>query len=125
MQRPPDNKIKAIVVNKYDLIDKEQVYEEESRRLTQENDCFFYLTSAKSSIGVKELFCGLVIKIIDWDNTVKLNEIDIDNSSETEKSDGFTSQKRKDIILLDSESLKPKTEKKKRMLLNILINIRL
>ena len=110
----PNNIIKALVANKYDLIDKEQVDEEEARKLAEDNDCLFYLTSAKKSVGVKELFCGLVIKIMGWDNTVKLIENDTDNSSETEKSDGFTSQKRKDTILLDSDTLKPKEIKKKK-----------
>jgi Ras-related protein Rab-5C len=110
----PDDIIKALVANKYDLIDKEKVNEEEARKMAEENNALFYLTSAKSSVGVKELFCGLVFKIMGWENTVKLIENDTDNSSETEKSDGFTSQKRKDTILLDSESLKPKTEKKKK-----------
>ena len=60
----PDDIIKALVANKYDLIDKEKVNEEEARKMAEENNALFYLTSAKSSVGVKELFCGLIFKIM-------------------------------------------------------------
>ena len=52
----PENIVKALVANKYDLFDKEEVDEGEARKLAEENNTLFFLTSAKSSIGVKELF---------------------------------------------------------------------
>ena len=72
----PENIVKALVANKYDLFDKEEVDEGEARKLAEENNTLFFLTSAKSSIGVKELFCVHVIKIMKWDKNVNLIEFD-------------------------------------------------
>ena len=52
----PENIVKALVANKYELFDKEEVDKGEARKLAEENNTLFFLTSAKSSIGVKELF---------------------------------------------------------------------
>ena len=48
--------VKALIENKYDLFDKEEVDKGEARKLAEENNTLFFLTSDKSSIGVKELF---------------------------------------------------------------------
>ena len=67
----PENIVKALVSNKYELFDKG-----EARKLVEENNTLFFLTSTKSSIGVKELFCVHVIKIMKWDKIVSLIEFD-------------------------------------------------
>ena len=72
----PEKNVKALIANKYDLFDKEEVDEGEARKLAEENNTLFFLTSAKSSIGVKELLCVHVIKIMKWDKNVNLIEFD-------------------------------------------------
>ena len=109
----PDNIVKALVANKYDLFDREEVDEGEARKLAEENNTLFFLTSAKSSIGVKELFCGLVIKIMKWDKNVNLIEFDSENSSNPDKNDNIISH-RKDTLLLNSTGSISKKEKKKK-----------
>ena len=109
----PDNIVKALVANKYDLVDREEVDEGEARKLAEENNTLFFLTSAKSSIGVKELFCGLVIKIMKWDKNVNLIEFDSENSSNPDKNDNIISH-RKDTLLLNSTGSISKKEKKKK-----------
>ena len=71
-----ENIVKDLVANKYELFDKEKVDIGEARKLAEENNTLFFLTSAKSSIGVKELFCVHVIKIMKWNKNVNLIEFD-------------------------------------------------
>ena len=110
----PEDIVKALVANKYDLFDKEEVDEESARQLAEENNTLFFLTSAKSSIGVKELFCGLVIKIMKWDKNVNLLEInsEIDYSSNPDKNDNIISNRRDTVFLNQTDSNK-KQEKRK------------
>jgi small GTP-binding protein len=109
----PENIVKALVANKYDLFDKEEVDEGEARKLAEENDTLFFLTSAKSSIGVKELFIGLVTKIMKWNSTVKLieNDNDNENSLNLEKSGNYNH--RKDTVSLNIKNSQQKKKKKK------------
>ena len=109
----PENIVKALVANKYDLFDKEEVDEESARQLAEENNTLFFLTSAKSSIGVKELFCGLVIKIMKWDKNVNLLEInsEIDYSSNPDKNDNISN--RRDTVFLNQTDSNKKQEKRK------------
>ena len=109
----PESIVKALVANKYDLFDKEEVDEGEARKLAEENDTLFFLTSAKSSIGVKELFIGLVMKIMKWNGNVKLIESDNDNdfSSSVEKNGNYNL--RKDTVLLNQTNSQQKNRKKK------------
>ena len=109
----PESIVKALVANKYDLFDKEEVDEGEARKLAEENDTLFFLTSAKSSIGVKELFIGLVMKIMKWNGNVKLIESDNDNdfSSSVEKTGNYNL--RKDTVLLNQTNSQQKNRKKK------------
>jgi len=109
----PESIVKALVANKYDLFDKEEVDEGEARKLAEENDTLFFLTSAKSSIGVKELFIGLVIKIMKWNGNVKLIESDNDNefSSSVEKTGNYNL--RKDTVSLNQKNSQQKKRKKK------------
>lgn len=110
----PEDIVKALVANKYDLFDKEEVDEESARQLAEENNTLFFLTSAKSSIGVKELFCGLVIKIMKWDKNVNLLEInsESDYSSNPDKNDNIISNRRDTVFLNQTDSNK-KQEKRK------------
>ena len=109
----PEDIVKALVANKYDLFDKEEVDEESARQLAEENNTLFFLTSAKSSIGVKELFCGLVIKIMKWDKNVNLLEInsEIDYSSNPDKNDNISN--RRDTVFLNQTDSNKKQEKRK------------
>ena len=111
----PENIVKALVANKYELFDKEEVDKGEARKLVEENNTLFFLTSAKSSIGVKELFCGLVIKIMNWDKNVNLIDFDseIDGSSNPDKNEIIISN-RKGSLFLNSTGSIPKKEKKKK-----------
>ena len=114
-ENAPENIVKALVANKYDLFDKEEVDEGEARELAEENNTLFFLTSAKSSIGVKELFCGLVIKIMKWDKNVNLIEVnsEIDNSSNPDKNDNIISQRKDTLHLNSTGSIKKKEKKNK------------
>ena len=56
LESSPKDIILAIIANKTDLMDKEQVDEEEVRKYANKINAFFARTSAKTSYGVNDLF---------------------------------------------------------------------
>ena len=55
----PKNVILAIVANKSDLIEREQVDEATAREFAKNNNAIFALTSAKNTSGIESLFLDL------------------------------------------------------------------
>ena len=55
-----ENMMFAVVGNKWDLFNEEEVYEEEAKKFAKSIGAIFKLTSCKESIGIDELFseCG-------------------------------------------------------------------
>ena len=69
------NIILAIAANKSDLIEKEEVDEETARKFAQEINAMFYLTSAKNSMGIDDLFFEIAKKHIGRDDiTIRKGE---------------------------------------------------
>ena len=66
----------GIAGNKFDLYNIEEVSEEEGRKFADEINAFFYLTSAKDSIGINELFLEVAKKFNDYKNN-NLNSKDL------------------------------------------------
>ena len=58
------NTILAVVGNKLDLYEKEQVIEEEAREFAKEKNAIFKLTSAQSGAGINNLFESLIKKYL-------------------------------------------------------------
>ena len=56
----PKNIILAIIANKADLIENEQVDEEEAREFAQKNNALFALTSAKNNNMINDLFLEII-----------------------------------------------------------------
>ena len=56
--------IVAIAANKSDLVDEEVVKVEEVKSYAQQENALLYLTSAKSNVGIQELFTEIAKKII-------------------------------------------------------------
>ena len=55
-ENSPKNIIIYIIGNKYDLLDRETVKEEEAREFAKNENIFFWLTSAKDAVGIDDLF---------------------------------------------------------------------
>ena len=58
----------GIAGNKFDLFSIEEVTEEEGKKFAKEIGAFFFLTSAKESIGIEELFKEVGKKFLDLKN---------------------------------------------------------
>ena len=58
----PQDIILAIIANKYDLFEKEQVDEEEAREFAAKINAFYAVTSAKNNCGVNDLFLQIAKK---------------------------------------------------------------
>ena len=92
--------ILAIVGNKADLYDNEDVSEEEVREFAESIGALFRLTSAQNNTGIDELFKDLAIKYLDPDsdiehkkeeeigqnNTIKIDKKDVAKKSEEQKN---------------------------------------
>ena len=63
----PKKIIMYIVGNKYDLLEKEVVKEEEAREYARNENVSFWLTSAKDSTGIDELFDEIGKKYLEPD----------------------------------------------------------
>ena len=72
----PKDIILAIIANKSDLIDKEQVDESEARNYAKEINALFALTSAKNNTGVNDLFIEIAKKYsgADFANSIEEKE---------------------------------------------------
>ena len=72
----PRNIILAIVANKSDLIEHEQVDEGEARQFAKDNDALFAVTSAKQTSTVESLFLDIAKKYTGTDSALTLEEKD-------------------------------------------------
>ena len=72
----PRNIILAIVANKSDLIEHEQVDEGEARQFAKDNDALFAVTSAKQISCVESLFLDIAKKYTGTDSALTLEEKD-------------------------------------------------
>ena len=83
------SKIIALVINKIDLLNENEEYEDKILKLkdfAQKNDLLFFSTSAKENKGITELYEGLMRKIKKWDEEVKLAG-EVENKEEEEEED--------------------------------------
>ena len=69
LESSPKDIILAIIANKIDLIDKEQVDEEEVRNYEKKINTVFARTSAKTSYGVNDLFLEISKKYTGAEST--------------------------------------------------------
>ena len=76
----------GIAGNKFDLYNIEEVTEEEGRNFANEVNAFFYLTSAKDSIGINELFLEVAKKFNEYKNNNQFNTQDSDIKKLSNKS---------------------------------------
>ena len=76
LDNSPKNSILAMMANKSDLIEKEQVDEEEARNYAKEINALFVSTSAKNNFGVCDLFIDIAKKYSGADsaNSIEENE---------------------------------------------------
>ena len=72
----PRNIILAIVANKSDLIEHEQVDEGEARQFAKDNDALFAVTSAKQTSTVDSLFLDIAKTYTGTDSALTLEEKD-------------------------------------------------
>ena len=66
----------GIAGNKFDLFSIEEITEEEGRKFAKEIGAFFYLTSAKESVGIEDLFREVGKKFIENKNNSSYNNDD-------------------------------------------------
>ena len=71
-EKAPQNTIKALVLNKNDLLGTREFSEKEGKNFADKNGLLFFSVSAKENIGITELYEGLIRKIKGWGNDVKL-----------------------------------------------------
>ena len=72
----PENIIIAIVANKLDLYENEQVDETIARKYAQDNNALFACTSAKNTSGIEDLFIEIAKIYSGSDSTLKIQEKD-------------------------------------------------
>ena len=75
----------AIVGNKEDLLDKEQVDENEARDFAKENNALFFSTSAKNSDAINQLFIDIGKKYTGWNSNAKIELNKEKNDNENKK----------------------------------------
>lgn len=102
-ERSDEGVILAIVGNKEDLYESEQVDEKEARKFAEELGAIFGKTSAKNQSGVNDLFIEIAKKYLNVDDVQIVNE---DVSRYEAKS------KRSGTIMLNSKSEEEKKSKK-------------
>ena len=64
----------GIAGNKFDLFSIEEVTEDEGNKFAKEIGAFFYLTSAKESIGIYDLFTEVGKKFLEKKDNKKYDE---------------------------------------------------
>ena len=80
----PENIILAIVANKSDLCENEEVDEEIARSYAQELNALFCTTSAKSSFGINDLFLQIAKKHTGAENIKIKDDIDEEHQDKEE-----------------------------------------
>ena len=93
------NIILAVMANKYDLIDLEQVDEAEARQFAEDNNALFAVTSAKTNHGVNDLFLQIAKKYSGAEEAQAVGEKD-------EEAEEYR-RIRKESVKLTKETQKP------------------
>ena len=101
----PKNIILAIIANKSDLVEHEQVDEGEARKYAQELNALFAVTSAKNNLGVEDLFLEIARRHTGSESVLTIEERD--EIEEIRKV-------RKESIKITKESQKKNNNKKKK-----------
>ena len=81
----PKDIMLAVVGNKEDLLDKEQVDENEARDFAKENNALFFSTSAKNSDAINQLFIDIGKKYTGWNSNAKIELNKEKNDNENKK----------------------------------------
>ena len=102
IESAPKDIILAIIANKYDLLEKEQVDEEEAREYAAKINAMFAVTSAKNNSGINDLFIEIAKKYTGAESAVTVDEKD--ESEEYRKI-------RKESVKITKESQKAKKKK--------------
>ena len=82
----PKDIMLAVVGNKEDLLDKEQVDENEARDFAKENNALFFSTSAKNSNAINQLFIDIGKKYTGWNSNAKIELNKEKNDNENKKN---------------------------------------
>ena len=89
------NIVLGIAGNKFDLFTIEEVSEEEGNKFAKEIGAFFYLTSAKESVGINELFTEVAKRYMNLINNNSNNDKIISTSFKVSKSTKKENKKEK------------------------------
>ena len=101
----PKDIMLAVVGNKEDLLDKEQVDENEARDFAKENNALFFSTSAKNSDAINQLFIDIGKKYTGWNSNAKIE-------LNKEKNDNENKRINEEINNDNEENNENKTRKK-------------
>ena len=85
----------GVVGNKFDLFSIEEVTEDEGNKFSQDIGAFFYLTSAKESIGINDLFKEIGEKYLYFKENKKFEEENIGKSTKITKENSISAKKKK------------------------------
>ena len=100
----PKDIMLAVVGNKEDLLDKEQVDENEARDFAKENNALFFSTSAKNSNAINQLFIDIGKKYTGWNSNAKIEL----NKENKEKNDNENKTRKKNTTIKLKQSDKDK-----------------
>ena len=106
----PKDIMLAVVGNKEDLLDKEQVDENEARDFAKENNALFFSTSAKNSDAINQLFIDIGKKYTGWNSNAKieLNKENKENNDNENKKNKINEEINND----NEENNENKTKKR-------------
>ena len=107
-EKAPQNTIKALVLNKNDLLGTKEFSEKEGKNFADKNGLLFFSVSAKENTGITELYEGLIRKIKGWGNDVKLI---VENEEEKKEEENIVEEKKEEEDIVELEK-KEETGKK-------------
>jgi len=107
-------KIYAVVGNKCDLYENEQVSDVEGKNFAKEINGIFKLTSAASNIGINRLFQSIGKKIINPNYCEEENEQKNTNQNNNFTSEGNNNKKLTQTYKIQKNNVDNKDEKKKK-----------
>ena len=109
----PKDAIIAVIGNKNDMYEYEEVSENEGKAFAKENGAIFKLTSAKLGLGIEELFMIIAKKFINplYEDGSNLNKIE---EEERRKQKRIEELRTKSISTYDSRLLRRKQIKEKK-----------
>ena len=102
IETSPKNVMLAIVANKSDLFEIEQVNEDEARKFAKNKNAAFFVVSAKDNNSVNDLFKAVVKKYSGANEVYLMEE---GNSSNNFKKSG------KEVVKVTKDDLKTKKKK--------------